>query len=461
MKKIYSFMFVVLICFGALVATSSYVSAQARVGRSFKSHGSGELITKSPGLPFQSTFGLRSTSESFVLNAAFANDSVNRFLGFSSSSIHAFPLFNDTSVLFHFIDGDFPTSIHLCGNVLDPLSENMQFWSGNTWDQSTDYTVDSMAVEFVYRRNISNNVADTMVVYLYNDSNYNDLQVYNLSRFYYGSWVMNFGVTDTVADSLLCMLMAYDINNLAANRPLVTTPGSMKRLAIPLTTADTGVVIKAFSTNHFHVPAGHRAVSAVGFTPGYSYVTGDNITNTKNSFRIIYYQQNGDGAGSPPVGTYPTYFGIGGKTDWNLSELITSNERYNVSGDFWQGLFVPPYDWAKAFDIEEFPFSYLVTSSFTTGLNENVSATGVKLYQNQPNPFNHTTTIKYETQLAGTVVFEVRDLTGRLVMELNQGTQSAGKHAAVIDVSELSKGMYLYTLKTNNESLTRRMIVSE
>jgi len=93
-----------------------------------------------------------------------------------------------------------------------------------------------------------------------------------------------------------------------------------------------------------------------------------------------------------------------------------------------------------------------------SGIN-NLEKNNFTLYQNQPNPASANTLIQYEIQSSSNVSFEVYDITGRMVLSMNEGNQAAGKHAIVIDANKLQSGSYFYTLKAGNQKLTKKMDV--
>ena len=79
------------------------------------------------------------------------------------------------------------------------------------------------------------------------------------------------------------------------------------------------------------------------------------------------------------------------------------------------------------------------------------------LAQNYPNPFNPSTQISYELGVATAVKLSVYSLDGKLVKTLVNGTQPAGSHQVPFDASELSSGLYLYRIETNQFTQTRMM----
>jgi hypothetical protein len=83
------------------------------------------------------------------------------------------------------------------------------------------------------------------------------------------------------------------------------------------------------------------------------------------------------------------------------------------------------------------------------------------LGQNFPNPFSRSTEIAYELTSGSEVSFEVMDLTGRKVMEVNKGMMPAGKHTYTLETNNLDPGVYFYTLKAGSFVQTKQMVIVE
>lgn len=105
-------------------------------------------------------------------------------------------------------------------------------------------------------------------------------------------------------------------------------------------------------------------------------------------------------------------------------------------------------------DVQKF-----TNSMFVSNEDEGLSGTpeGFRLEQNYPNPFNPTTNIEFAINEPGQVSLKVYDLTGREVASLVNSRMSAGEHTVTFDASNLSSGVYIYILQTNNVRLTNRM----
>lgn len=84
--------------------------------------------------------------------------------------------------------------------------------------------------------------------------------------------------------------------------------------------------------------------------------------------------------------------------------------------------------------------------------------------QNFPNPFNPSTTIKYQIPQAGRVTVEVYNASGQLVRTLVNDQKQVGYHQAVWNGknnigSDVSSGVYFYQVKYGQETVTKKMML--
>jgi hypothetical protein len=96
-----------------------------------------------------------------------------------------------------------------------------------------------------------------------------------------------------------------------------------------------------------------------------------------------------------------------------------------------------------------------------TAVKENAPtvASTFDLAQNYPNPFNPTTTISYSLAKAGQVELTVFNLLGKEVASLANEVQEAGVHNVTFDASNLTSGVYFYTLRTEGQTFTNKMML--
>jgi hypothetical protein len=71
----------------------------------------------------------------------------------------------------------------------------------------------------------------------------------------------------------------------------------------------------------------------------------------------------------------------------------------------------------------------------------------VILYQNVPNPFNGTSTIRYYLPVKMFIKLDIYDMIGNKVKSLIEGTENAGTHSIEFYSNTLLQGIYLYKLE--------------
>jgi hypothetical protein len=76
---------------------------------------------------------------------------------------------------------------------------------------------------------------------------------------------------------------------------------------------------------------------------------------------------------------------------------------------------------------------------------------------NYPNPFNATTTIRYQLPEASQVTIDIYDHLGRKVTTLVNETKSAGDHNVEWNASNVASGLYFYRIQADNYEVTRKM----
>ncbi|MCG2761441.1 MAG: T9SS type A sorting domain-containing protein, partial [Candidatus Delongbacteria bacterium] len=96
-----------------------------------------------------------------------------------------------------------------------------------------------------------------------------------------------------------------------------------------------------------------------------------------------------------------------------------------------------------------------------TGITESVLPTECKLYQNYPNPFNPVTQIKFALKNTSDVKLSVYNISGQKVAELANGTRQSGVHTVDFDGSKLNSGIFYYMLETDNQTLTKKMVLTK
>ncbi|MHB2153824.1 FlgD immunoglobulin-like domain containing protein [Calditrichota bacterium GD2] len=86
------------------------------------------------------------------------------------------------------------------------------------------------------------------------------------------------------------------------------------------------------------------------------------------------------------------------------------------------------------------------------------------LFNNNPNPFNPTTTIKFGLPEDGYVQLTIYSMSGQKVCTLINGQVSKGYHQVVWDGTNesgqaVSGGLYFYELRTNHKRILKKMLL--
>ncbi len=82
-----------------------------------------------------------------------------------------------------------------------------------------------------------------------------------------------------------------------------------------------------------------------------------------------------------------------------------------------------------------------------------------KLEQNYPNPFNPVTKIRFSIPKFSDVKLFVYDVTGRLVSELVNNELAAGEYETDLNASNITSGVYFYTLRAGSFTETKKLVV--
>lgn len=101
---------------------------------------------------------------------------------------------------------------------------------------------------------------------------------------------------------------------------------------------------------------------------------------------------------------------------------------------------------------------YLTISPLPVNVSE-TPAQSMEVSQNFPNPFNGKTYVEVTLNAASNISMEVYTLTGQKVAMNDYGFQTTGIHTIAIDGSQLTTGIYFYTITAGENKVTRKMMV--
>ncbi|WP_117884427.1 T9SS type A sorting domain-containing protein [Aureibaculum luteum] len=86
------------------------------------------------------------------------------------------------------------------------------------------------------------------------------------------------------------------------------------------------------------------------------------------------------------------------------------------------------------------------------------SVTALKEIAASPNPFSVTTKIKFQAAAVFEILFSVKDLIGNVVYT-QKYTTKVGANSIPFYRDKLDSGIYIYSLKTNTEIKSKRIVI--
>lgn len=78
---------------------------------------------------------------------------------------------------------------------------------------------------------------------------------------------------------------------------------------------------------------------------------------------------------------------------------------------------------------------------------------------NYPNPFGSSTTVEYSIPEPANILITIHDVSGRLLIHLEEGYKLPGTYMINLNGSELDNGIYIYRLQTERKVLSKTMML--
>lgn len=341
-------------------------------------------------------------------------------------------------------------------NFIDPIF-SQGFNSTNYYDgtairirQDNSYTVDSIYFPGAYMIGTSGNpgTIDTLVLSVaalpYND---NSFTTATTPTDKYATVVNYEGVTDNGGVLKVQSLGTAD----SINRHLGT--GTVKSWKVPL--SDTLRQAKTsngqFPTRNYffevpgglQVPAGQGFAISMAFKPGETWTYKDSVQN--NHYFMYLYAQSADNTIMPYY-----YYEYG---DHSMSYLM-HNAGPNRYGSAVNLEIVNTVD----FDKEFIYIDGKVTCSTCWDLGLNSVNSTIYKFNAYPNPAATDITIEYTLYKATEGNITITNAVGQVVN--SQKIDAAINGKATFSVSNLTNGVYFYTVSADGEKITRRFVVS-
>ena len=161
---------------------------------------------------------------------------------------------------------------------------------------------------------------------------------------------------------------------------------------------------------------------------------------------------------------------------WNVTPAVYA--EYNCSGPGYSDLSqrasfssqltsdeAAQYTIQNIFAMESNPrfgYDWIPVKPILTSVESDFGAqipTEYNLYQNFPNPFNPTTTIRFAVPKESHVVLDIYNIVGQKVMTLINKNMKAGLYNLDFDASHFSSGVYIYRINPGKYSATKKMML--
>ena len=107
-------------------------------------------------------------------------------------------------------------------------------------------------------------------------------------------------------------------------------------------------------------------------------------------------------------------------------------------------------------------FTYTTLAELAHGMivdvQETIIAEQISIY---PNPVTQTANIEFTLNNQSNMKITVLDMLGKSVMSLYEGVMNTGQHKIQLDASNLAQGIYFVKLQSNNEIITKKIMISK
>jgi len=182
-------------------------------------------------------------------------------------------------------------------------------------------------------------------------------------------------------------------------------------------------------------------------------------------FDLIYYSDSLQ-TGPPTNNTDKILYCFSNANSTNFSSPVRISEHppeWSANGYIPQIVFIPPSDlgtiWVGLDGSNKKVYwdRYSAVTKIRNANNEIPAK--YNLSQNYPNPFNPITKIQFEIPKNGFVTLKIYNVLGKEVSSLISKEMNAGIYTVDFDASNLSSGVYFYSIEVNDFKDTKKMML--
>ncbi|HMN31898.1 MAG TPA: T9SS type A sorting domain-containing protein [Chitinophagaceae bacterium] len=332
--------------------------------------------------------------------------------------------------------------------VIDPrayiFNDPASFGGEMQITKTSQFSVDSIFSQFAYFRNPNNaSVVDTLIVTVSKgNSSPSDLLFWKESQ----PFVNNYS-----ADTIDMADASFDF----ATNTLAKSIGSIAyTIKIPMDQAFANDTLQG-GWNYVllgipglqNLPANSLPVVTMNFKSGSSWVANvDSASTSGNGKNYMLFASSRENA--------PAGFRYATRGDYNVSGMM----KNDTTG--WDDMYIPSYYFnSPAYEFHWFEWKLSCPTCLGVGVNDVTIFNDIKAY---PNPATDQLSVVLNLKEdAKNVTLEVTNTLGQVVKTVELGNVRANQTTGqVISISDLSKGMYIYTINANNQKISNKLMVN-
>ncbi|MEI8279320.1 MAG: T9SS type A sorting domain-containing protein [Bacteroidota bacterium] len=355
------------------------------------------------------------------------------------------------------------TTVKYCavGEVTDPIHFNFfgydpkHYYDSNAIvvSMADNYTVDSVSIMAAYVKNpgrpvsivdtlIFSAVVNTSHITYLDSSSMIGIDTIYMPQIHNVDTVYNAAFNDA-AGSTTQILWKQPLTDAMRHLPVVSGNDTITNFTFP--------VGGTLSPNPLHVPAGANYAITCTFRSGDTWsINADNLEQYHH-FMVVADEPNGSGTQMP----YHWF----DDSDYNMSQLLfaDSNSHWFPTNQLERSIF------GAQFSQEFFRISTFINCTTCAVLQPRVTGIAnttpaISIDGVYPNPATNNVTISFILPADQNVSVTIENILGQTLKKLDMGYINNGK--AVFYTNDLANGVYFYTVRSDTDKTTGRMVVA-
>jgi len=320
--------------------------------------------------------------------------------------------------------------IFALGQVFDPTSEWFQDQSAPQLTGFNRYSIDTIAFRYKYRHVVPGSV-DTLLVDFFNDDKLAQLVFTGGARAYAPVYLPSKNRGASISSTKV-ILLDDSYNTTSFFYPRSTSYSKLMEVALPAP---------------MNVKGGGKMAFTITFKPGVSWKINDTLVTSSDSVNLPVKQTN----------SFEPYYlqAETGVPDNSHNYALTSfdNTRYSTRSTEW---YYPNNGFAKIRHMDAYyKLTYYNLSS------KDLNKQGYGLGNLYPNPVKAGNDVRIEFALGKgeNVNIQLYNILGSKVADVASGKFSAGENNVIFSTSDLTPGVYVYTMTAGSFKASKKITI--